>query len=681
MDELAFRQVHLDFHTSGDIPDVGADFDAQEFVATLQRARVNSVTCFAKCHHGYSYYPTAVGVPHPHLSRDLLGEQVEACKRAGIRVPAYVSVVWDEQAAATHQEWLQIDRQGREVGRGPLDVSGWRWLCLNTPYVDYVAAQTEEVLRRYDVDGIFFDIIMQTAPGCVCDACRRRLAEQGADPADDGALAGQSLAIARDFMHRMTGLVHHIRPEASVFYNSRLRAGLRLPAGLPPRAALLHPRGDREPPLRGLGLQPLPPLLALLPAPGEGPPGDDRPLPQVLGRLRGPEERGGPAVRVLRHAGQRGQVLRGRPAAPQGTPGGAGLPPDRGRVCRRSRRRSPGAGGPSRWPRSGSCWPAGSRAVEPAGRAGQESDEGALRILLESGRTFHFLDAESELSDYALLLLPDGVRVGPSLAQKLRDFLAQGGALVLSGESGLDPAGNGFPLREIPLRSLGPSPWATPYLRVDPEGPLARDVEPMEHAVYERGWAVELAPGASGAEVLAHVVPPYFNRDHLHFSSHAQTPPAVSPGAPLPAGASPAAVRAGRVVYLSFPLCRAYRRHGSRVYRTLVRNAIDLLLPQRLVTAGLPSYGQVTVLRQPEARDRLVVHLLAYPVERRTAQLDMIEDVVPLRDVPLSLRPGFRPSRVYEAPSETPLPFSWEGGQARLTVPLVAGHAMVAFEP
>ena len=44
---------------------------------------------------------------------------------------------------------------------------------------------------------------------------------------------------------------------------------------------------------------------------------------------------------------------------------------------------------------------------------GQRSDEGALRILLESGRTFHFLDAESELSDYALLLLPDGVRVGP----------------------------------------------------------------------------------------------------------------------------------------------------------------------------------------------------------------------------------------------------------------------------
>ena len=73
MDELAFRQVHLDFHTSGDIAGVGDDFDAREFVEILRDARVNSVTCFAKCHHGYSDYPTKVGVVHPHLHRDLLG--------------------------------------------------------------------------------------------------------------------------------------------------------------------------------------------------------------------------------------------------------------------------------------------------------------------------------------------------------------------------------------------------------------------------------------------------------------------------------------------------------------------------------------------------------------------------------------------------------------------------------
>ena len=89
-----FRQVHLDFHTSPHIPEVGVDFDPDEFVGTLQAAHVNSVTVFGRCHHGYSYYPTKVGTVHPHLKRpDLLGEMIEACHKAGIRVPIYVTVV------------------------------------------------------------------------------------------------------------------------------------------------------------------------------------------------------------------------------------------------------------------------------------------------------------------------------------------------------------------------------------------------------------------------------------------------------------------------------------------------------------------------------------------------------------------------------------------------------------
>ena len=39
-----FRQVHLDFHTSPAIPEVGADFDAEAFADRLVAARVNSVT-------------------------------------------------------------------------------------------------------------------------------------------------------------------------------------------------------------------------------------------------------------------------------------------------------------------------------------------------------------------------------------------------------------------------------------------------------------------------------------------------------------------------------------------------------------------------------------------------------------------------------------------------------------
>jgi hypothetical protein len=56
--ELRYRQIHLDFHTSEYIQDVAQEFEPEEFVATLKKANINSVTCFARCHHGWLYYPS-----------------------------------------------------------------------------------------------------------------------------------------------------------------------------------------------------------------------------------------------------------------------------------------------------------------------------------------------------------------------------------------------------------------------------------------------------------------------------------------------------------------------------------------------------------------------------------------------------------------------------------------------
>ena len=97
--KLRRRQIHLDFHTSPLIPGVADRFDAEAFADTLAEANVNSVTCFAKCHHGMFYYPSKVGPTHPALKIDLLGQMIKACHKRDILVPAYVSVQWDEHAA------------------------------------------------------------------------------------------------------------------------------------------------------------------------------------------------------------------------------------------------------------------------------------------------------------------------------------------------------------------------------------------------------------------------------------------------------------------------------------------------------------------------------------------------------------------------------------------------------
>lgn len=675
MEELAFRQVHLDFHTSADVTEVGDDFDAVEFVERLRDARVNSVTCFAKCHHGYSYYPTDVGVVHPHLKRDLFGEQIEACHRADIRVPAYITVVWDEHAAAAHQEWLQIDRDGKEVGRSPLDDRGWRSLCMNTPYVDYVAAQTEEVLQRYPVDGIFFDIVRQTSPGCVCNACRRRLGERRRGVADDAALRAQSLEIARDFMHRMTALVHGLRPEASVFYNSRLRVSADPQSGVRHELPLYTHVEIESLPSGGWGYNHYPLHARYFQPLGKDLMGMTARFHRGWADFGGLKNKAALEYECFAMLATGAKCSVGDQLHPRGRLEPAAY--ERiGAVYRSVEAKEPWCAAAESVAEIGVLLAQGQPGVDPT--AARDTDEGALRILLESGRTFHFLDLEADLFEYALVLLPDCIRVRPPLAVKLREYLAQGGRLLLCGESGLDAAGTAFALKELGLRSLGPSEWDVAYVRTAAAAPLAAAAEAMDHVMYERGWSVEADPGT---ETLASVVPPYFNRDHARFMSHAQTAPSLSPGAALPVGTRPAATKRGAVMYHAFPLCRAYRRYGNHVYKSLIAASIDLLLPERLVDAKLPSYGQVTLMRQPNAGGRIIAHLLAYAPQRRAHAVDVIEDVVPLRDVPLAVRPGFRPRRVYEAPARTELPFEWSGDAAVLTLCQLVGHAMVVFEP
>jgi hypothetical protein len=88
---LPLRQVHLDFHTSPYIPDLFSEFDADIFADTLARTHVNSVTIFAKCHHGMSYFPTKMGTPHPALhGRDAVGEMIAALHARGMQAPIYL---------------------------------------------------------------------------------------------------------------------------------------------------------------------------------------------------------------------------------------------------------------------------------------------------------------------------------------------------------------------------------------------------------------------------------------------------------------------------------------------------------------------------------------------------------------------------------------------------------------
>ena len=182
------RQVHLDFHTSEKIPGIGVDFQPEAFAEAVSAASINSMTVFARCHHGWLYYPSQAfpQLVHPQLAqRNLLLEQVRALHSRGIKAPVYITVQWDYHTASTHPEWLIRKADGAREG-GPFHEPGfYQSLCVNTGYTQFLQAITKEVIELLgnELDGLFFDIV-GTHP-CWCAACRAEMAQRGIDPAAD----------------------------------------------------------------------------------------------------------------------------------------------------------------------------------------------------------------------------------------------------------------------------------------------------------------------------------------------------------------------------------------------------------------------------------------------------------------------------------------------------------------
>jgi hypothetical protein len=661
---LRFRQVHLDFHTSPLIPDVGRDFDADSFAQTFADAAVDSVTVFGKCHHGMSYYPTKVGHLHPSLSFDLMGAQIEALHKRGIRAPIYLTCVWDNHMAELHPEWQQRKRDGEVVGAKPGE-AGWKWICLNSPYLDYQEQQTIELMDSYDVDGLFYDIVFQAnelagreEQGCCCEYCRASMAELRLDPASDADQKVHAQTIIDRFMSRLSGTIRERKPDATIFYNGRVRQGMGHEAQWMSHAEIeALPTGGW-----GYGYFPF-------------------------------------WVRYARHFGLPTMGMTGRfhrswadfgglksPAALRFECGGMLA---NGSVCSIGDQLHPrGAldsavyeviGETYRGMEAMEPWCAGASPVtkvallllDKANRktVRNDSDEGAAKMLLELHHQFDILDGADQSADwsgYKVIVIADRGTPTPELVARLREFVVKGGGLLLSHEALLDRETNQFALAaEMGISYLHPLESEPSFFKLRPN---------FRHGLRDFEWVLmgpaSVVEPSLETDALADAYGSYFNRTGEHFTSHFYSPHTDPVGAP-------AVTWHGNIAYFYGSIFQAYQKEGDSIYRRVVGNMLDLLLPRRLLTVHAPPSTEATVMRQG---DRHVVHLVNYQPNRRGGHVEVIEEVVPLRDVEVKLRLPQEPSAAYVAPERTALAVDYYEGVATVRVPEVREHAMVVFE-
>jgi len=298
---------------------------------------------------------------------------------------------------------------------------------------------------------------------------------------------------------------------------------------------------------------------------------------------------------------------------------------------------------------------------------GLEADEGATRMLMELHEQFHLIDEESDFNRYRVIIAPDGVPFSASLEEKLSRFLERGGALLLTHRSGLSPESGNFALPGLGLEYLGELEFDVDYFRPDIEKVEGLDPE-YDYALYGKGSRIVAREG----EMLAYLVHPYFNRSWEKFCSHRQTPPDRK-------SSDPFWVRKGRVIYISHPLFTLYRKYAYLPYKLVIKHSLRILLPEpQLVAENAPSACEITLLEQEKER-RDIIHLLFYVPERR-GKIDVIEDLVPLKDMVLKYRTPQKPKRVYLAPGGEELAFQWKDNYAFFSVPEFKGHQMVVVE-
>ena len=669
MSKLPYRQIHLDFHTSECIEGIGSRFTKENFAAALKEGHVSSITLFSKCHHGWSYHPTEANEMHPHLDFDLLDAQLSVCEELGVRAEIYISAGFDEKYARAHKDHLQRDMNGNCA---PFDQAGYHRICFSSPYLDKLCAQVEEVMVRYKgrFDGVFLDII--GAAPCWCDRCKAAMVERGIDLSNIGAVYGYAKELYQHYCDRIDESVHKYDPDMPIIHND----GGALFQGRKVAYRNTKHLEIESLPTGGWGYDHFPKTAAYARTFGKEYLGMTGKFHKTWGEFGGFKH-----PNALRYEAALANACGARCSV------GDQLHPDGemdlatyrliGQAYSEVEAREP-------WLRDGeyiadiglisaaaclnSPYYADFNGAQMTANSTAQ-DDGANRILLEGHYLYNIIDPEEELTKYKLLVLPDNITVDGAFKEKLLDYMAKGGKILLSGCSGVDKSGK-FAL-DFGASFGGKNPLNPSYLR--PEYDLYPNGK-TSYIMYSNSYNVALDDSFEG-EVCVLRNDSYFNRTAEHFCSHYHTP---YDREKLTAGA----FISGNVGYICWEIFTEYAAHGSIHLKYAVIDILERLLgDEKTATTTLPAQGIFAVMKQPtEGGERLVNHL-AYAIPKlRGKNTEIIEDIPVVLDTKVSVKVDKKPARIYLAPSMEELDFIYADGSVTYTVPKIECSTLAVIE-
>ena len=645
--EENMRCVHLDFHTSPDITGIGERFDKKKFTETIKRANVDLMTVFAKCHHGYTYYPSKIGSMHPNLRFNLLKEQIEAIHDAGAKAPIYITVGWSKKDADEHPEWHQIDfftKKSAYVGNpfgnasgsdGIIEDCSWISLCPVGNYLSYLESLTREICESFDVsDGIFYDICF-FGEACVCEACRSGMRKLGLDPESyEDAKKYYSLSRTK-MMQRLTGVVHEYAKDAPVFYNG----GADMNRTEYHQYQTHYELEDLPTAWGGYDLMPV--RAKFFEKYGKHFLGMTGKFHHAWGEFGGFKSKDALRYECADMLSVGASISVGDHLHPSGE-----IDQSTYRVI----------GHAFDYVKEIEKYSTNTRAHTDLAiwlSHSESSDLGASMILQNMHLEYDVIESNDDICKYKCVILPDKVFLSKKDEIKLKEFSDRGGQIIASYDSAPESLG---------IHKIAPSEFTNDYIQCRVE-----DID-TPFLSYCGAYRVRFDEG----EVLAQVREPYFNRTHAHFCGHKNTPYKTE------AAEYPALVRCANTLYFAHPVFSAFKKSGNYVLEKYVSAAIESIYDKQILTENLPSAGRVR-LRESSDGSFLALHILyAPPINRGNAC--MLTDFPTLHGVGVRIKTDRSVDTVTLEPNGVSIPFSCDNGSLSFTLPPFSLHSLIVIK-
>ncbi|MHB9031998.1 MAG: alpha-amylase family protein [Anaerolineae bacterium] len=679
--ETSYRKLFFDFHSAGTVVGLASRFDAEQWAERIQAANAQAVSVITKCGFGYSYYQKGhIRYVHPQLAAgvDMLGEQITALHKRGLKALGYYHTFNSEPLARDHPEWLEQHPQGQGEHNA---------ICMMSPMVEeWMLPHIAEIVSNYDVDSMFFDGTYAHSI-CYCPSCRKRYeAASGglAIPADyHDPNARKYIAWRLDqfqvLRQQIIDTIHNLRPEVAVSFNwvYSPRAVETVPAGVDNLIADIYTDDQvfngsyfarywatLERPFDIMNVA----FLQWW--------GDWGCKPAVAMQQ---EE-----ASVIANGGlvwlgyQMNQAYDVEPAAMA----------ELGKALAFVKEREPLLVGAKPIPYAAVLHSTSTPLTQdnPSFMADELALRGAHRLLTEDMIPYHIVNEAtllSKLADYRVVILADQRYLAPELVTSLEAWVKAGGVLIATALTGtLDS--DYQPSGRMALGSLlglqYESTYDQPHAYIDiSEFRLKAGALDMPHLV--EAVTVFARPTSQDVQTLARLRKIYLRSDGKFLLRWSP----VGEDSGYPAITLRQAGK-GYAVYFANEIFHAYQVKNQWTLKPIVANLLRMTVADPPVQVTAPAWVEVSLMSQaaeysPGGYRRTLVHLVNQHGDHAVdGNGRCTEQVLPVRDIQVQLRVPERPTKVTLEPDGTSAQWVYAEDVLTVQVPEVYIHRVVAVE-